>query len=180
MKYDIMIAGVGGQGTILASRLLAASAIEAGYFTRTSETIGMSQRGGSVVSHVRIGSINSSPLIPFGKADILIGFELGEAARSLSRLAPGGKCIINTQVIKPVTASLGSNSYDIEGITSYIKTSVPDSVFINGYELAGEAGSVKAVNVVLLGAAVATGILPFEREIVERLSLRMSLENSWN
>lgn len=167
MKYDILIAGVGGQGTVLSSRLLAAAAIEAGYFTRTSETIGMSQRGGSVVSHVRIGSKESSPIIPIGKSDLLIGFELAEAARNLSRLSPTGKCIVNLQVIKPVTVSLGGASYNTDEITEYIKSTAPGVVFVDGYSLAENAGSIKAVNVVLLGAAVASGFLPFSKEEVE-------------
>jgi indolepyruvate ferredoxin oxidoreductase, beta subunit len=172
MKYDILIAGVGGQGTVLSSRLLAASGIEAGFFTRTSETIGMSQRGGSVVSHVRIGSEALSPIIPTGCADLLIGFELAEAARSLNRLSPDGKCIVNSQVIKPVTVSLGGASYNTDEIYEHIKALVPDTVFVDGYSLAKAAGSIKAVNVVLLGAAVATGFLPFNKEQVIDIILK--------
>lgn len=167
MRYDILISGVGGQGTVLASKLLAAAAIQEGYFTRTAETIGMSQRGGSVVSHVRIGSKDNSPVIPFNSANLLIGFELAEAARNLSRLNPSGKCIVNTQVIKPVTSSLGSSSYDVEGIVKSISQAFPQAIFIDGYSLAEKAGSVKAVNVVLLGAACASGALPFSRETLE-------------
>jgi indolepyruvate ferredoxin oxidoreductase, beta subunit len=166
MKYDILIAGVGGQGTVLASRLLAASSMDAGFFTRTSETIGMSQRGGSVVSHVRIDSKPLSPIIPTGSVDLLIGFELAEAARNLNKLSPNGKCIVNTQVIKPVTVSLGGALYNTDEISEYIKAMVPDAVFVDGYTLAENAGSIKAVNVVLLGASVATGYLPFSKEKV--------------
>lgn len=166
-KYDILIAGVGGQGTVLASRLIAAAAIKQGSFARTSETIGMSQRGGCVVSHVRINSEKSSSLIPLGSADMLIAFELSEAARSLPRLKMGGCCIINTQTIKPVSASLGSSQYDIKKITDFINTNTEQVYFIDGYSLANEAGSVKAVNVVLLGAAAAVGQMPFGKEVIE-------------
>lgn len=169
MKFDILIAGVGGQGTVLASRLLAAAAIEAGFFARTSETIGMSQRGGTVVSHVRIDSKDASPLIPLGHADLLIGFELAEAARNLPRLSPNGKCIVNTQVIKPVTASLGTAAYNVEEITNHIKIKVPETLFVDGYNLAAAAGSVKAVNVVLLGAAASTGVLPFSSDLIKNV-----------
>lgn len=169
MKFDILIAGVGGQGTVLASRLLAAAAIEAGFFARTSETIGMSQRGGTVVSHVRIDSKDASPLIPLGHADLLISFELAEAARNLSRLSPNGKCIVNTQVIKPVTASLGTAAYNVEEITNHIKIKVPETLFVDGYNLAAAAGSVKAVNVVLLGAAASTGVLPFSSDLIKNI-----------
>jgi indolepyruvate ferredoxin oxidoreductase, beta subunit len=169
MKFDILISGVGGQGTVLASRLLAASAIEAGYFTRTSETIGMSQRGGSVVSHVRIGSEKESPIIPLRSADLLIGSELAEAARSLEKLKPNGRCIVNTQIIKPVTASLGGAAYDDKSIIEYIKENTNKAIFIDGYTLALKAGSVKAVNVVLLGAAASIGVLPFSKELMEKV-----------
>lgn len=165
-KYDILISGVGGQGTVLASRLIAAAAIKQGSFARTSETIGMSQRGGCVVSHVRINSEKSSSIIPFDNANMIIAFELAEAARSIPRLKMDGCCIINTQIIKPVSASLGTSQYDIEEIKKYIKDNAKEVYFVDGYKLAQEAGTVKAVNVVLLGAATAVGRMPFSREIM--------------
>lgn len=165
-KFDILISGVGGQGTVLASRLLAAAAINQGSFARTSETIGMSQRGGCVVSHVRIDSQKSSSLIPLGGADLLIAFELSEAVRSLPRLRKGGCLVVNTQVIKPVTASLGASKYDTEEIMKYIENNGADVHLIDGYVIANQAGNVKAVNVVLLGAATATGKMPFSREVI--------------
>lgn len=167
MKYDILIAGVGGQGTVLASRILAAAAMEAGLFTRTSETIGMAQRGGCVVSHVRIDSKELSSIIPIGDVDLLIGFELAEAARNLYRLGKNGKCIINTMTVKPVTSTLGNSAYNKEKIEGFIKASANDAIFVDGYNIAKEAGSIKAVNMVLLGAAASKGILPFNKEILE-------------
>ncbi len=168
MKYDILIAGVGGQGTVLASRLLAASAIKEGYFARTSETIGMAQRGGCVVSHVRIESREANPIIPFGAADLLIGFEPAEAARSIGRLSGNGKCIVNTREIKPVTASLQAVSYAVEPIYEFIRSSSSNAIFLDGYALAEEAGSVKALNIVLLGAAAGAGFLPFDKDQLEK------------
>jgi indolepyruvate ferredoxin oxidoreductase beta subunit len=171
-KYDILISGVGGQGTVLASRLIAAAAIDQGFFARTAETIGMSQRGGCVVSHVRINSEKSSSIIPFGGADMIIAFELAEAARSIPRLGTEGCCIVNTQVIKPVSASLGNSHYDSEEIIQYIKSNSKNVYFIDGYAIAAKAGSVKAVNVVLLGAATAVGKMPFTREIMQEAIIK--------
>ncbi len=165
-KFDILISGVGGQGTVLASRLIAAAAINQGSFARTAETIGMSQRGGCVVSHVRIDSEKSGSIIPFGGADMVIAFELAEAARSIPRLSKKGCCIVNTQVIKPVSASLGNSHYDNDEIIKYIKDNSQEVYFVDGYSLAEKAGNVKAVNVVLLGAATAVGKMPFTREIM--------------
>lgn len=165
-QFDILIAGVGGQGTVLASRLLAAAAIKEGYFARTSETIGMSQRGGCVVSHVRVDSENCSSIIPFKTADMIIAFELAEAARSLPRLKKDGSCIINTQVIKPVSASLGTSKYNVDEIDEYIKNNMKNVYFIDGYSIARDLGTVKAINVVLLGAATAIGKMPFSKELM--------------
>ncbi len=169
MKFDILIAGVGGQGTVLASRLLAAAAIKAGYYARTSETIGMAQRGGCVVSHVRIGSEEASPIIPYGTADLLIGFEPSEAARNINRLAPSGRSVVNTRVIKPVTASLDTVTYAIDPINAFIRTNSSETVMLDGYALAEKAGSVKALNVVLLGVAAAAGFLPFDKDDLESI-----------
>ena len=168
MKYDILIAGVGGQGTVLASRLLAACAIESGYFARTAETIGMAQRGGCVVSHVRIGSEEAGSIIPLGKADLLIGFEPSEAARNLVRLSPGGCCVVNTKEIRPVTASLGAAACSTEALYEYIAGNCAHHVFVDGYTLAEAAGSLKALNIVLVGVAVAAGFLPIDRAVLEK------------
>jgi len=164
MKIDILIAGVGGQGQVLASRLIGAAAILEGYTVRTGETIGMSQRGGSVVSHVRIGGESLAATVPFGQADLLIGFELCEAVRNLRRLSRNGRLIVNTQRINPVTVSLGMERYDAEAMIETVKQAVQSPILLDGYSLAREAGSVKAVNVVLLGTAVGAGFLPLSRE----------------
>lgn len=161
-SFDILIAGVGGQGTILTSRLLAEAAVQAGRFARTGETIGMAQRGGCVVSHVRIDSKDVSPYIPLGSADLVIAFEYAEAARNVDRLKPDGKMVVNMQKIEPVTVTLGGMEYDAEAM----KRSLSGALFVDGYELAEQAGSVRAINVVLLGAALGAGLLPFsETEI---------------
>lgn len=169
MKYDILIAGVGGQGTVLASKLLAAAAIEAGYFVRTSETIGMAQRGGCVVSHVRIGDKEASPIIPYSAADLIIGFEPAEAARNIGRLKPNGKCIVNIRAIKPITASLNNSSYDAEAIYDFLNKNSSEAIMVDGYAMAQQVGSVKALNTVLLGVAAASGDMPFGKEHLEKV-----------
>ncbi len=175
MKCDILIAGVGGQGTVLASRLLAASAIGTGFFARTAETIGMAQRGGCVVSHVRIGSEEAGPVIPYGAADLLIGFEPAEAARNICRLSPAGRCIVNTRELRPVTASLETIPYDSAPVYDFIKANSSKAVMVDGYALAEGAGSVRALNIVLLGVAAASGFLPLERdEIMEAIDKNVS------
>lgn len=164
---DILIAGVGGQGQVLASRLLAQAAILAGRMVRTGETIGMSQRGGCVVSNVRIGE-SFGPAVPFGFADVLIGFEVCETARNLRRLRPGGTVILNTQIIHPVTVTLGLAGYDERAMRAAVGSCAGKVVAVDGMRLAAQAGSVKACNVVLLGAALGAGCLPFDAETMER------------
>ncbi|WP_269849076.1 2-oxoacid:acceptor oxidoreductase family protein [Methanosarcina horonobensis] len=107
-KYDILIAGVGGQGVVLASRMLALTAIKTGFHVSTAETIGMSQREGSVSSHVRIGDEISGSLIPAGKADLLIGLEPAETVRNLPFLKKNGKVIVNSHTIPPASKPPGS------------------------------------------------------------------------
>ena len=164
MQSDILIAGVGGQGQVLASRLLGAAAIDAGFPARTSETIGMSQRGGCVTSNVRIGGDVMSSAVPRGQADLILGFELCETVRNLGRLKKDGAVVVSTQVISPVAVSLGLASYDSEKMLQYIKDNVKRLVVIDAQAVAAEAGSVRATNVVLLGAACGAGFLPFDSE----------------
>lgn len=159
-QFDILIAGVGGQGQVLASRLLAQAAIAGGLFVRTGETIGMSQRGGCVISNVRVGDA-FGPAVPDGSADLLIGFELCETARNIHKLKKGGRVLLNTQMINPITVSLGFSPYDEEAMLAAILESDPDALRIDGLGLALKAGNLKAANVVLLGAACGAGLLPF-------------------
>jgi len=168
MSLDILITGVGGQGQVLASRLIAAAAINDGKFVRTGATIGMSQRGGCVVSHIRIGDSCKSATIPLGSADLIIGFELCETARILNRLKKDGKILLNNQIINPITVSLGMEAYDAQAMERAIEKAASSLITVDGYALAEEAGSVKAVNVVLLGAAVGSGYLPLSRESFQK------------
>ena len=171
MSKSCLLCGVGGQGTVLASRLIAASAMEKGKMARTAETIGMAQRGGCVVSHVRIGEQIASPLIPKGKADILIGFEPAEAVRNLGYLKKDGIVIVNKKAIAPVTASLSEAVYTGEEMLAYLQAHAKRLIIVDGDAICEECGSLKVLNIVLLGAAVATGELGISLSEVEQAIL---------
>jgi indolepyruvate ferredoxin oxidoreductase beta subunit len=169
MKFDVIIGGVGGQGTVLASRLLGAAAIEAGYFVRTAETIGMAQRGGCVTSHVRISSQDAGSVIPLKNADLLLGFEMGEVVRNFNRLSPTGKCIVNKYWINSVPVSLGLAAYHYKDIEKFISEHIPNVHYVDAHSLAIEAGTSKAVNVVMLGAAFGLEMLPVTQDLMEEI-----------
>ncbi len=162
MKFDILIAGVGGQGVVLASRLLATAAMDAGFHVATAETIGMAQREGSVTSHVRIGDGVCGSLIPQGKADLLIGLEPAEAARNLLFLGKDGNMIVNEHAIMPSTQ--GCDEYDPGTILDFLKGSCPGTITADFTELARDAGTYKAANVAMIAAAAGAGLLPFSKE----------------
>lgn len=162
-----LLCGVGGQGTVLASRILASAAMEEGLFARTAETIGMAQRGGCVVSHVRIGEDVPSPLIPFGQADVILGFEPGEAVRCLPYLKPDGMMIVCKKAIQPVTASLSGGNYDGDAMIAYLQEKVGRCIIIDGEEICRECGSEKVLNVALVGAVIQSGILGLNLKSVE-------------
>jgi indolepyruvate ferredoxin oxidoreductase beta subunit len=152
---SIMIVGVGGQGTLLASRLLGAALLTQGYDVKVSEVHGMSQRGGSVVTYVKYsnvaegGNAVASPIVDVGEAGVILAFERLEAARWLPYLKPGGKLIVNDQRIDPMPVITGAAQYP-EGILESL--GAYDVQAIDALALALQAGSAKAVNVVLLGA----------------------------
>lgn len=166
MNYDILIAGVGGQGVVLASRMLALAAMRAGFRVSTAETIGMSQREGSVSSHVRIGNEISGSLIPAGKADLLIGLEPAETVRNLPFLKKDGKTIVNSHTIPPASKPPGSPEYDPEALLSFLQAHFPDMFCLDFTRLAEEAGTYRAANVAMLGAVAGMEILPFSTEII--------------
>lgn len=172
-RINIIIAGVGGQGTVLASRVLAQAALNAGFSAKTSETIGMAQREGSVQSHVRIGAANYGPLIGKQQADILLGFEPAEAQRACMLLKPSGLGLINTHPVFPVTVALGSSAYPLDQVKDYLQSLPVQIRFIDGFELATAAGNFKTVNAVMLGALVATGRLPVSKEQVRTALLEL-------
>ncbi len=147
---NIMIVGVGGQGSLLASKLLGRILLDKGYDVKVSEVHGMSQRGGSVVTYVRFGDKVYSPIIDKGEADFIVSFEILEAARYTEFLKPGGKIITNTQQINPMPVITGAAAYP-ENLAETIKSANIDLVAFDALKLAEEAGSPKAVNIVLMG-----------------------------
>ena len=157
---NCLLCGVGGQGTVLASKLIAYAAMQKGKSVRTAETIGMAQRGGCVVSHVRVGDEIFSPLIPMGSADVIIAFEPAEAVRCLPYLRNGGTVIVNDRAVRPVTASLGDSSYDGTEMLEYLgNADVGELHVINGDSVCEKCGSPKVLNIALLAAAAKSGVL---------------------
>ena len=163
MTKNIMIVGVGGQGTLLASRILGNTVIEEGYDVKVSEVHGMSQRGGSVVTYVKYGDKVYSPIIDRGEADIILAFELLEALRALPYLKKGGKIIVNTQSIDPMPVITGMASYP-ENIVEKLSEKV-NTLPIDALNLAKQAGNMKAVNVVLIGVMAKSTDIPYEKWI---------------
>ena len=163
MNKDILICGVGGQGTVLASKIIAAAAMEEGSPVHSAETIGMAQRGGSVTSHVRIGGEAFSPLIPFGGADMLLAFEPGEAVRNLRYLRKGGTAVVNTAAVKPVTESLKETGYDGSEMKAYLQGKC-DCIFVDAEEVCRPFGSTKFFNIIMLGVAAGSGHLGLEKD----------------
>ncbi|MDR1013885.1 MAG: indolepyruvate oxidoreductase subunit beta [Coriobacteriales bacterium] len=215
---DFVVAGVGGQGTVLASKLLAQAALLEGRTVRTAETIGMAQRGGSVLGHVRIGSPPHqgegvtggtvqrdsgdgtvlsqpaharavtkqyrprchahchahplSPLVPLGHADLLLGFEPGETVRALAYLREGGTVVTARQTQKPVTATLGTVAYDGTAELDYLHACeacgrIGRLLAVDGARAVAAVGLPRALNVVLLGAALSTGAIDLPRSAFE-------------
>ena len=147
---NIMIVGVGGQGSLLASKLLGRMLLQKGYDIKVSEVHGMSQRGGSVVTYVRFGDKVYSPVIDKGEADYIVSFEILEAARYTEFLKPGGKIVTNTQQINPMPVITGAAQYPDE-LVAKIQAAGMDIDAFDALALAEQAGSSKAVNIVLMG-----------------------------
>lgn len=159
---NIILCGVGGQGTVLASKLTAAASMAKNLEVRSAETIGMAQRGGSVMSYLRIGE-SSTPLITRGCADLIIGFEPAETVRMLPYLKKGGTVITSDRAMMPVTAALVGSSYSGEKMTQYLKSLdgklIGKLVVVNMDNALKDLGSAKVMNMVLLGAAARGGFL---------------------
>lgn len=156
---NILIAGVGGQGTVLASKVLAGCGIAKGFTAKTAETIGMAQRGGCVVSHVRFGEKIFSPLIPKGEADVIIAFEPAEAVRVLDYLKKDGTVVVNQRAIKPATTSLSESHYNGTEMIAYLEKQVKHLIVVDGEAGCRKCGSSKVLNFVLIGAAAKSGAI---------------------
>lgn len=159
MAKNILICGVGGQGTVLTAKVLSQAAISGGEHVLSAETIGMAQRGGSVTSHVRIGEGIFSPLIPKGQADIIISFEAAEAVRNIEYLKADGTVIVNKKVVQPTTASLTGKTFSEDEMISYLEKAAASVIAVDTQEACQQLKSEKVVNMVLLGAACKTGII---------------------
>jgi indolepyruvate ferredoxin oxidoreductase beta subunit len=161
MNLNCLITGVGGQGTVLLSRLIGEAAIKRGLEVRGTETIGMAQRGGGVVSHIRMGRSIHSPLISPGQADIILALEPAEAARALSFLADGGAMIVLDRVIPPVGGFLTGKPYDPAAILGALKDRVENLTILESEPLIKACGGPKTLNVAILGAALGKNLFPF-------------------
>ncbi len=178
-ELNFLVAGVGGQGAILASNILAAVGMMSGYDVKKSEVHGMSQRGGSVTSHVRWGEKVRSPLIEDGKVDYLIGLERLEPLRHIHLLRPGGVVVLDPHSIVPITVSSWGQTYPSEEVEREILEKVAGKVYwVPGVEIAKGLGNAKAANVVILGAL--SWILDVPEDVwlkaVERMVPRKVLE----
>ncbi len=161
MTKNIMIVGVGGQGTLLASRILGNTLINEGYDVKVSEVHGMSQRGGSVVTYVKYGNKVYSPIIDKGEANLILAFEMLEAYRALPFLKKGGKILANSQNISPMPVITGAAEYP-KDIEAKIKAKA-DITVVDALSCANKAGSSKAVNVVLIGVLAKQTDIPKEK-----------------
>lgn len=164
---NILIVGVGGQGVVLASNMVAGAALNAGFDVKKTDTLGMAQRGGSVISHLRYGHKIDSPLIPAGEADLLLAFEKLEAARWAHYLKPTGVAVINDLELPPLAITLGNGEYPADNELIAIFRKFTDSIYLVPATAAAEKlGNSKMVNTVLLGYAA--GFLEIEPEILEK------------
>lgn len=161
---SVMIVGVGGQGSLLASKLLGRLLVDEGYDVKVSEVHGMSQRGGSVVTYVRFGDKVYSPIVTEGEADIIISFEKLEAARYARYLKKDGRIVVNTQQIDPMPVIIGAARYPVEVLEELSGKGVAIDA-LDALSLAETAGSSKAVNIVLMGKAAKYFDIPYERWI---------------
>ena len=161
---NIMIVGVGGQGSLLASKLLGSLLLDEGYDVKVSEVHGMSQRGGSVVTYVKFGEKVYSPIITEGEADYILSFEKLEAARWASCLREGGRMIVNTQQIDPMPVLIGNAAYP-EGVLDELAAKGVLVDALDALDIATAAGSAKAVNIVLLARLAKLLDIPYDKWI---------------
>ena len=175
MNKNIVLCGVGGQGTVLASKLIAAAAMEKGLRVMSAETIGMAQRGGNVFSNLRIGDSMHAPLLRSGQADVILGFEPGETVRMLHYLKPGGTVITNCRPVKPTTATLTGSSYDGTEMIAYLRENLaPEKLLVvDGQAAIDELGSPRILNMVLLGAAIRTGEIGLTEDDIKKAMDRL-------
>ena len=172
MRKNIVLCGVGGQGTVLASRLISAAAMAKGIPVMSAETIGMAQRGGSVFSHLRLGEDVYSPMIAKGEADLILAFEPGEAVRMLPYLKEGGQVVVSSRPVTPVTATLSSASYSAEAMIAFLQANVKNLMVVDAEKALQDVGSPKVLNLILLGAALQSGALGLTEDDIKAAILQ--------
>ncbi len=167
-EFNILIAGVGGQGVILMSELLGNAAIRDGLNVRGSEVLGMAVRGGPVVSMIRLGDEVYGPLIPAGKGDILVGMEPAEALRNIGYMSKSSLIILNTQRVVPYTVFIGESSYpDIAEVIEILNRNSGEMIQMDATQIAKEAGNLLTTNIAMLGALFSSGKLPIKEETIK-------------
>lgn len=154
MDKEILVCGIGGQGTVLASKLISQCALDCGEVVHSAETIGMAQRGGSVTSHVRIGKNAFSPLIPKGKADVILAFESAEAVRNLEYLKKDGTIVVNCNDSNPKAGEM----------IEYLKTKCSNLIVVNDQQLCAPVETTKVFNVAILGVACKNNLLGLDAQ----------------
>lgn len=164
-EINILIAGVGGQGNLLASEVISWAAVKQGFKIHVADIFGAAQRGGAVTSHIRLGNEVYSPVMPRGSAHILLGFEPVECLRAASFLRPDCTAIVNTRSIMPSLVSLGQASYPaLEQITALLRGLVRKMIMLDAASLALKAGDALMVNIVMVGALAGAGVTPMQKE----------------
>jgi indolepyruvate ferredoxin oxidoreductase beta subunit len=158
---SVVLAGVGGQGTLLASDIVARAALRAGFRVKTNEVHGMAQRGGSVIAQIRFGREVHSPLVPEGTASVLASSERIEALRYAQYLAPDGLAVVSSQILVPVTVSMGAATYPADA-EARLRATFPRLCYLDAEQKAVELGNIRAANVILLGAVSTELELPIE------------------
>ncbi len=172
MRKNIVLCGVGGQGTVLASRLISAAAMAKGIPVMSAETIGMAQRGGSVFSHLRLGEGVYSPMIARGEADLILAFEPGEAVRMLPYLKEGGQVVVSSRPVMPVTATLSGASYSADDMIQFLQAHVQNLMVVDAEKALRDVGSPKVLNLILLGAALQSGALGLTEDEIKAAVLQ--------
>ncbi len=167
-EFNVLITGVGGQGVILMSELLGNAAVKDGLRVRGSEVLGMAVRGGSVTSMIRLGDEVYGPLIPMGKADVLVGMEPSEALRNITSLSKSSSAIVNIRKVVPNTVFIGKSSYpSLEEILEKLRGVAGRVAALDAAQIAEEAGNPLTANIVLLGALFGTGKVPIKVETIK-------------
>ena len=166
MKLDIIFTGVGGQGIVVASDIFCEAAMMDGWDVAKAEVHGMAQRGGTVITELKIGEVQS-PLIKEGAADLLIAFEPAEALRSLNKVGRDSFVIVNSSSVIPFTVSLGISEYpELSSVFEELKTKIKNLLIIDAHKIAKKSGSIISENMVLLGAAAATPEFPIDKDLI--------------